>query len=124
MPASLSDLPSLDFGPAHREHMWRLDGPDGATATVPHTPRLITDDIAQLRSAALLGVGVAQLPTMVIEKDIERGALVNILPEWRPKSGVVHAVFTSRRGLLPAVRSLIDHLAQEYADHARQRRPT
>ena len=116
VPASLSDVPSLDFGPAQAEHVWQLDGPNGATASVPHTPRLITDDIAQLRSAALLGVGIAKLPTIAIDKDIEAGALIDILPEWRPKSGVVHAVFPSRRGLLPAVRSLIDHLAGEYSE--------
>ena len=114
VPASLGELPSAGFGPAHREHVWQLMGPDGATASVPHMPRLVTDDIAQLRSAALLGVGVVQLPTMAVERDVADGALVDILPDWRPKAGVVHAVFPSRRGLLPAVRSLIDHLASEF----------
>lgn len=115
VPATLGALPSVGFGPAHRMHVWQLEGPDAATASVPYSPRLITDDIAQLRSAALLGVGVAQLPTMVIAKDIEAGALVDILPDWRPQSGVVHAVFPTRRGLLPAVRTLIDHLADEFS---------
>lgn len=117
VPASLNDLPSMGFGPAHREHVWQLEGPDGATASVPYAPRLVTDDIAQLRSAALAGVGVGQLPTMVVGKDIEDGKLVDILPDWRPRAGVVHAVFPSRRGLLPAVRSLIDHLANEYSEN-------
>lgn len=118
VPATLTSLPSVGFGPHHREHVWQLMGPDGATATVPYAPRLVTDDIAQLRSAALLGVGVAQLPTMIVAKDIADGKLVDILPEWRPKAGIVHAVFPSRRGLLPAVRGLIDHLAAEYASDA------
>lgn len=118
VPASLGDLPSAGFGPAHREHIWQLVGPDGATVSVRHAPRLVTDDIAQLRSAALLGVGVVQLPTMVIEKDMANGSLVDILPHWRPKPGVVHAVFPSRRGLLPAVRALLDHLADEFAHHS------
>lgn len=117
VPASLGELPSAGFGPAHREHVWQLAGPEGATAAVPYTPRLITDDIAQLRSAALLGVGIVQLPTMVVDKDVEAGTLVDILPDWRPRAGVVHAVFPSRRGLLPAVRSLIDHLVAEYANN-------
>ncbi len=114
-PADLSALPSLDLGSPHREHVWNLTGPEGAAARVPHQPRLVTDDIAQLRFGALQGIGVAQLPTMVIGKDIETGALVDVLPDWAPRSGIVHAVYPSRRGLLPSVRGLIDHLAEEYA---------
>lgn len=30
-------------------------------------------------------------------------------------SGIIHATFTSRRGLLPSVRALLDYLAGEYA---------
>jgi DNA-binding transcriptional LysR family regulator len=40
---------------------------------------------------------------------------VPVLPQWRPASGVVHAVFPSRRGLLPSVRTFMDFLAQECA---------
>lgn len=115
VPASLGHLPSAGFGPHHREHVWQLIGPDDATANVPFVPRLVTDDIAQLKSAVLLGVGVAQLPAMVVDEEIADGALVDILPDWRPRAGVVHAVYPSRRGLLPAVRGLIDHLVTEFA---------
>ncbi len=91
---------------------------------IPYKPRLITDDMAQLLHAALEGVGVVQLPTIVADDHIATGALVDVLPDWMPAAGIVQAVFPSRRGLLPSVRSFIDHLAQEYADHARQRRST
>ncbi|ART48572.1 LysR family transcriptional regulator [Acidovorax carolinensis] len=115
LPADLSSLPSLDEGPPHREHMWSLRGPGGAMATVSHHPRLISDDRLALRMAALHGVGVLQLPTMMVRKYLERGLLVDLLPDWQPRPGVVHAVFPSRRGLLPAVRELIDYLAAEFA---------
>lgn len=119
VPADLAALPSLDFQPPHRRHQWCLEGQDGATALVSHEPRLITDDMIQMRLAALAGVGVVQLPTMMIDKDLAAGTLVDVLPEWRPRAGVVHAVFASRRGLLPAVRSLIDFLAEEFGSLAR-----
>ncbi|PWE17462.1 LysR family transcriptional regulator [Marinicauda salina] len=118
-PLTLDDLdalPSMDFAPAHGEHQWRLEGPNGAEAAVAHAPRLITDDMIQMRLAALAGVGVVQLPMMMVDRDLAAGALVDVLPDWRPRSGLVHAVFASRRGLLPAVRGLIDHLAEEFAD--------
>lgn len=122
VPADLNALPSLDLGPAHREHAWSLDGPDGAAAVVPHEPRLVTDDMAQLRAAALHGVGVVQLPTSLIAGDLVAGTLVDVLPDWTPRSGIVHAVFPTRRGLLPAVRSLVDFLALEFAALSRAER--
>lgn len=113
--ADLASLPSVDFAPPRREHQWHLEGAEGATAIITHNPRLITDDMIQMRLAALAGIGVVQLPTMMVDKDLAAGTLVDVLPEWRPCSGIVHAVFASRRGLLPAVRGLIDHLANEFA---------
>lgn len=110
-PADLSGLPSLDWGPP-RDHAWCLDGPDGASAQVTHRPRFITDDMTALRQAALRGVGVVQLPHMVVDQDLLQGHLIDILPNWVPRSGIVHAVFPSRRGLIPSVRSLIDYLAE------------
>lgn len=110
-PLSLNAWPSLDWGPA-REHCWDLTGPDGEIQTVRHAPRLITDDMTALRLAALRGVGVVQLPRMVVQEDFRAGRLLDVLPGWAPKGGLVHVVFPSRRGILPGVRLLIDYLAE------------
>lgn len=115
VPADLAHLPSLGWGPAHQRHEWCLEGPDGATALIPFTPRLVTEDMVALRFAALRGVGVAQFPTMVIGADLAAGTLVDVLPAWTPRAGIVHAVFSSRRGLLPSVRALLDFLAAGFA---------
>ncbi|SAK96411.1 LysR family transcriptional regulator [Caballeronia calidae] len=109
-PADVVGMPSLDWGP-QRDHAWALIGPEGAEARVAHAPRYITDDMTVLRQAALKGVGIVQLPYMVVEDALGKGELVDVVPGWAPKGGLVHAVFPSRRGLLPAVRLLIDHLA-------------
>lgn len=115
LPADLSSLPSLDEGPPHREHAWQLLGPGGASAVVHHAPRLISDDRLALRLAALQGVGVLQLPTLLVQQDLQQGLLIDVLPDWRPRAAIVHAVFPSRRGLLPAVRELINFIAAEFA---------
>ncbi len=113
--ADLGDMPSIDFGPPQRTHQWRLEGPEGQSALVSHQPRLITDDLTQMRMAALCGVGVVQLPDFVVDAELTASALVEVIPEWRPRTGIVHAVFPSRRGLLPAIRGLLDFLAKEFA---------
>lgn len=114
-PADLTTLPSLDFHTNPAEHSWVLENEQGQTATVFHEPRLATDDMAVLREAALLGVGVVQLPTIMVWKDVEAGRLVQLLPQWTPRAGIVHAVFPSRKGLMPAVRTLLDFMAEECA---------
>lgn len=68
-----------------------------------------------LRRAALAGVGIVQLPTLMVCDELARGTLVKVLPAWAPRRDIIHAVYPSRRGLLPAVRALIDHLAAGYA---------
>jgi len=121
-PADLNGLPSLDLGPPRRDHRWELLHADGQTASIPHNPRFVTDDMAALREAAMAGVGVVQLPTMMIWRDVKAGRLVHVMPDWRPRAGIVHAVFPSRRGLLPSIRALLDFLAEECALQRRQLR--
>ncbi len=115
VPADLGALPSLDLGPPAPKHVWELFGADGASVRFAHKPRFVTDDMAGLLQAALAGVGVVRLPTMVVGDSVRNGDLVDVTPGWTPKGGIVHAVFPSRRGLLPSVRSFIDFLAAEYA---------
>jgi DNA-binding transcriptional LysR family regulator len=69
----------------------------------------------RMRLAALRGVGIVQMPTIVAGADLAAGTLANILSGWAPKTGIIHAVFPSRRGPLPSVRALLDFLAVEYA---------
>ena len=113
-PADLGGMPSLAW-PALSSHEWRLAGPGGATAVIPHKPRFVTEDMVALRLATLGGIGVCQFPAQVVRDDLKAGRLVDILPQWAPRTGIIHAAFPSRRGLLPSVRALMDFLAGEYA---------
>jgi DNA-binding transcriptional LysR family regulator len=115
-PEDLARYPSLELGVPQSEHRWELLGPDGGSANVHHHPRLITRGMFALRAAAVAGVGIVQLPTMMVCDQIEHGELVRLLPGWSPHREIVHAVFASRRGVLPSVRALIDFLADAFAN--------
>jgi DNA-binding transcriptional LysR family regulator len=78
---------------------------------VTHTPRLMTDSFEALREAATAGVGVAYLPQFMAQASVSAGILERVLPEFSLPPGLLHAVFPSRRGMVPAVRVLIDALA-------------
>ncbi|HWW57628.1 MAG TPA: LysR substrate-binding domain-containing protein [Sphingopyxis sp.] len=67
-----------------------------------------------------LRAGAARLPTLVVWDDLQAGRLVTVLPDWRPSKEIVHAVFPSRRGLLPSVRALLDFLGDECAAQRRR----
>lgn len=119
-PEALAAMQSLGWGPSRGEEEWRLEGPEGAVETLRHRPRFVTEDMVALLLAALEGVGVCQFPEMVIRDDLAAGRLVDVLPGWAPRAGILHAVFPTRRGLLPSVRALLDFLAAEYAALDRQ----
>lgn len=113
-PADLATLPSLAMGAPQGEHTWRLLGPDAAEASIRHQPRLVTRNMAELRTAAIAGVGVVQLPRMMVRDWFAAGELTHVLPGWEPRREIIHAVYPSRRGQLPAVRALLDWLVAEF----------
>jgi DNA-binding transcriptional LysR family regulator len=113
-PPELSRLPGLDLMRSSPRHTWEFQNATGHLVSVAFEPRYATDDMYALRQAAEDGIGIAQLADYVVMDQVASGALEIILPDWTLPSGVVHAVFPSRRGLSPAIRSLIDFLAAEF----------
>ncbi|KKW67357.1 LysR family transcriptional regulator [Lampropedia cohaerens] len=114
-PADLAALPSLALGQPQFDYHWHLIGPDGQHHQIAHQPRLVTRSMPALLVAAEAGVGVVQLPRMMMHDALARGALVQVMPGWEPPAEIVHAVLPSRRYLLPAVRALVDDLAQRFS---------
>ncbi|OLF54263.1 LysR substrate-binding domain-containing protein [Pseudomonas chlororaphis] len=115
-PADLADLPSIGWVSAGQpRHWWQLHDSSGGAAQIVHAPRLLSDDMAVLKSAVLEGAGIANLPLAVVRDELASGQLQRLLDAWQPAEGVITAVFPSRRGLRPAVRTLIDFLANAFA---------
>ena len=115
VPSELSAWPGLSMGEGKQVHKWALSGPEGARAEIHFQPRLITTDMLALREAAMAGVGLVQLPILMVKDQLASGELIKVLEAWEPRREVIHAVYPSRRGLLPSVRTLVDFLTEEYA---------
>lgn len=111
----LATLPTLSPTDQPGEIVWYLVGPDGATRAITHEPRMTCGDFLALRDAAAANTGIAFLPDHACKADLITGRLVQVFPDWRSEDGIVHIVFTTRRGLPPAVRAFIDHLAAVFS---------
>jgi DNA-binding transcriptional LysR family regulator len=114
-PQTLEDIarmPTLSMASGDERSTWRFLGVDGTPAELTHSPRLRTDDLFTLRRAALQGIGAVLVPRLLVANDLEGGALIRLLPSLKAHVGIVHAVFPSRRGMVPAVRALLDLLSE------------
>lgn len=100
-----------------------LRGPDGAMHTLVHQPRYVADDLLTLKFAALQGTGMCFLPHYMCRRELEEGRLVHVLPGWAPPRGIFHAVYPTRRGMVPAVRRFLDFLAEHTSDEGMPRLP-
>ncbi|WP_421407466.1 LysR substrate-binding domain-containing protein [Agrobacterium tumefaciens] len=118
----LNNFPALSTDHAADDLEWHLEAEDGHKHIVRVQPRMGCEDMATVRDAAINGLGIALLPDHVCRDALEAGKLVRVLPAWGGLQGIVHLVFTTRRGLSPAVRALIDHLAAGFPRDALSKR--
>lgn len=112
--ADLSRYPTLSMTRPGDKYTWQFTRLDGSIEAVSLLPRLATDDFVTLHRAALIGLGITYLPKFMVQQDLASGALEHVLPELTIPQGVVHALFPSRRGLVPAVRDFIDALVEGF----------
>lgn len=80
-------MAGLSLASGKHIHRWELYDPQGARAEVHFTPRMITTDMLALREAAMAGVGLVQLPVLMVKEQLAAGELVAVLEEWEPRRG-------------------------------------
>lgn len=110
----VSKLPTLVMGNISERFEWTFYDTEGNAVSASHKPRLATDDLASLRHAARAGMGVAELPRELVEPDLQSGSLIHVLPGLMSLEAIVHAVYPTRRGMVPAVAALLDIIAAEF----------
>ncbi|MGO1541275.1 MAG: LysR substrate-binding domain-containing protein [Luteimonas sp.] len=110
-PEDLAEHVTMTMAEDEVRQRWELQR-NGETRRIELKPRISGFDFPMLMTLARQGLGITMLPETVCADAVHRGELEVVLPEWRLPQGTAHAVFASRRGLLPAVRVFIDHLAE------------
>jgi len=77
-------------------------------------PALVTNHIETIYAAALAGLGVAGLPSFVVEDALRDGRLERVLPQWRGLKLTLYAAMPSRKHVPARTRVFVDYLVQTF----------
>ncbi len=66
-----------------------------------------------LAQAAEAGMGIALLPTFIVEKALEEGRLVAVMCDWHAPPISINAVYPSARRVPLKTRVFLDFLAEQ-----------
>ena len=119
-PAAMSALPAISMYERDGPQVWTMQDSDGRSVDVTMTARLVCGEFAMLMSTAQAGLGVTLLPEWIAAPAIRAGGLEQVLPGWGTPPATMHFVYSSRRGLLPGVRALVDFLAERLPQAAQR----
>ncbi|WP_138470868.1 LysR family transcriptional regulator [Poseidonocella sp. HB161398] len=82
-PDDLADHACIGHDVRARGESWELRR-DGAVARIRAGAELAANNAALMAGLALAGQGIVMLPRFMLEADLDRGALVRVLPGWQP----------------------------------------
>ncbi|MBB3132736.1 DNA-binding transcriptional LysR family regulator [Rhizobium pisi] len=98
------------------ENQWRLFSDNGDEALITLHSVMAADEPHMLMEMAAAGLGITCLPTSVCRKALAAGRLVRLLPDWTAGRIETTILMPHRRGQLPAVRAVVDFLAEQLAE--------
>lgn len=116
VPREPSDLSAHNFLSytlaARRDEIVLVRGAERQTLTLAGSLRVNNGDV--IASAAIHGLGICVSPSFLIWQHLQRGELVEVLPQWQIPDIAVHAVYPAGRTLPAKTRSFIDFLVERF----------
>jgi len=114
LPQDLAQHALIRFSGSRLRLVWTFTrGAD--TQRIEPAARLNANNSFAVRDAAVDALGIAQLPLLLAQPEVDAGRLAPVLPDWQLPSAPVHAVFASARYLTPKVRAFIDLAVEAFA---------
>lgn len=103
---------------------WGDDEPAGESVRlVTPRPALSTTHIDTMYAAALAGLGIAGLPSFVVEDALLEHALERVLPEWQLFTSTIYAAMPTRKHVPARTRAFLDFLVESFGGQGPQRDP-
>lgn len=106
--SDLAVLPWLALRTFYRTEILLTHAPSGEICRVPLRPRLSTDSLYALRSAALRGLGVCVASSWLLTDDLARGRLVQLVPKWHAAPLPVYLVYPHARFYPAKLRRFVE----------------
>lgn len=75
---------------------------------------ILSNHLIQLKDLAVLGAGVALLPSFLCGEEVRKGSLVRVLTDWYSEKSPVHVVYPAREFTPPKVERFIEYLRNEF----------
>ncbi|SAI69425.1 LysR family transcriptional regulator [Bordetella ansorpii] len=107
-PAELARLPWVALRTFYRNEVVLKHLESGRTESFAIQPRLYTDSLYAVRTAAMLGLGVGMGSSWLMRDDLARGDLVHLAPQWEAAPLPVHLVYPPARFYPARLRRFID----------------
>ena len=111
--AQITQHATLSMNEDEAHQYWELTDNSSDIQRVKINPRVMASNLSMLVQLTVQGAGIALLPESICAEQVHNGQLKVILPAWNIPEGTFHAIYPSRRGLLPAIRTFIDYLVAE-----------
>lgn len=112
-PLQLADHDCLNFAFEQLRHHWPVQWDDRAM-NIPIRSRMISNNGAVLREAALAGMGIMIRSSFTIEDDLTSGRLVQLLKGYNPGQTSVVMVYPSRRLMSWKMRTFVDFMHGQF----------
>jgi len=102
---------------------WQLETDSGGAITLPVSPPLLLGSFLAVRDAVLAGAGVALLPAVLAQPEVQVSRLLHILQDWTTPKRPMLFVYPSAQSVTARLRVFIDFLAAALRDTALQPGP-
>ncbi|ARP85950.1 LysR family transcriptional regulator [Bordetella genomosp. 9] len=112
-PGELAGLPWLALRTFYRDGIALSNTATGESVRVPIQPRMATDSLYALRTAAILGLGVGVASTWIFEEDLREGRLRQLAPQWQASALPLYLVYPASRLQPRRLRAFIDTMRAE-----------
>ena len=110
-PADLTNLAAITTAVDPSRVTWHLGSGDEETSLRPKVTMQV-NDLRIAAKAARAGLGIARLPQLLVQQELDDGDLVELLPDWRRPPVPVQLVYQRRRLLTAAQTAFIDFALQ------------